>query len=532
MVAQQRSRSVRGDRQELLAALVPRQGRPRQHGLELFLLARHGLRRAAAHPDGYRRDADVLLRAVNRARLRQHQGLGYAVSFGRLLRNQHRWAAEGMVAVVFIHMARVFFTGAYRGSRAINWFVGIALLLATLLLSFTGYLLPWDQLAFWAITVGTSIAKEAPVVGPTMQYILLGGHEIGQQTLLRFYVLHVFFLPVFVWVLFAYHMWRVRKDGGLAAIEPIRAARTMGAKATPRTKSYSLFGLTPGTSVAVMSSTGLEEEDQVFRVAQYDAAADAGVPGGFQPHAGGRADVRCAAGGSRESLRDAESRQGAVVLRLAAGAGRIDDHSLRRLHRQRRVDRRNPGAGISAARDDAVAVARSLAAHARRGVARARAQPAELDVRRRDARDHRADHGRRLSARSRTGGSTGPARRAPRRRDSTEMADRSESYEAKDFGWMVAMSICSGAGRGLLLASSSAPNGETISESFPTAWPLRQGRRARDFRPGIQQIWIPKIGVTDRCITCHLGYEWSLDSSRHHPRAAEAASDERLDGEA
>ena len=144
--------------------------------------------------------------------------LQYAVSFGRLLRNQHRWAAEGMVAVVYIHMARVFFTGAYRGQRAINWVVGVVLFLATLFLSFTGYLLPWDQLAFWAITVGTSIAKQAPFVGPTIQFLLLGGHEIGQQTLLRFYVLHVFFLPVFVWILFAYHMWRVRKDGGLAAV--------------------------------------------------------------------------------------------------------------------------------------------------------------------------------------------------------------------------------------------------------------------------------------------------------------------------
>ena len=142
--------------------------------------------------------------------------LEYAVSFGRLLRNQHRWAAEGMVAVVYIHMARVFYTGAYRGTRAINWVVGVVLFLSTLFLSFTGYLLPWDQLAFWAITVGTSIAKQAPLVGPTIQYILLGGHEIGQQTLLRFYVLHVFFLPVFVWVLFGYHMWRVRKDGGIS----------------------------------------------------------------------------------------------------------------------------------------------------------------------------------------------------------------------------------------------------------------------------------------------------------------------------
>ncbi len=190
--------------------------------------------------------------------------LQYAVSFGRILRNQHRWAAEGMVALAFIHMARVFFTAAYRGSRALNWLVGVVLLLGTLMLSFTGYLLPWDQLAYWAITVGTNIASQAPVLGPTIHYLLLGGHFVGQQTLLRFYVLHVFFLPALVWILFAYHMWRVRKDGGLAGLEPVRAMRRAEPKEMPRTKSYSLFGLTPGTSVAVMSSMGLEERDQVM----------------------------------------------------------------------------------------------------------------------------------------------------------------------------------------------------------------------------------------------------------------------------
>jgi cytochrome b-561 len=190
--------------------------------------------------------------------------LQYAVSFGRILRNQHRWAAEGMVALAFIHMARVFFTAAYRGSRALNWLVGVALLLGTLMLSFTGYLLPWDQLAYWAITVGTNIASQAPVLGPTIHYLLLGGHFVGQQTLLRFYVLHVFFLPAVVWILFAYHMWRVRKDGGLAGLEPMRARRRAEPREMPRTKSYSLFGLTPGTSVAVMSSMGLEERDQVM----------------------------------------------------------------------------------------------------------------------------------------------------------------------------------------------------------------------------------------------------------------------------
>ncbi len=189
--------------------------------------------------------------------------LQFAVSFGRIMRNQHRWAAEGMVAVVYLHMARVFFTGAYRGTRSANWIVGVALLLATLLLSFTGYLLPWDQLAFWAVTVGTSIAREAPLIGSTIKFLLLGGHRIDQQTLLRFYVLHVVFLPAAALVLFAYHMWRVRKDGGLAVLEPLRAERVMRPKETPRTKSYSLFGFTPGTTVQVMSSTGLEERDEI-----------------------------------------------------------------------------------------------------------------------------------------------------------------------------------------------------------------------------------------------------------------------------
>ncbi|HYA34669.1 MAG TPA: cytochrome b N-terminal domain-containing protein [Candidatus Binataceae bacterium] len=189
--------------------------------------------------------------------------LEFAVSFGRVLRNQHRWAAEGMVAVVYLHMARIFFTGAYRGTRITNWIVGVVLLLATLLLSFTGYLLPWDQLALWAITVGTNIAREGPVIGETIRFVLLGGTQVDQQTLLRFYVLHVFFLPAIVGVLFAYHMWRVRKDGGLASVETIKADRQMVEKETPKTKSYSMFGLTPGTSVQVMSSTELEERDLV-----------------------------------------------------------------------------------------------------------------------------------------------------------------------------------------------------------------------------------------------------------------------------
>jgi quinol-cytochrome oxidoreductase complex cytochrome b subunit len=188
----------------------------------------------------------------------------FAVSFGWLLRNQHRWAAHLMVGTTFLHMARVFCTGAYRGPRSLNWLVGIALLLATLLLSFTGYLLPWDQLAYWAVTVGTNIAREAPVVGDSLRFLLLGGSTIGQATLLRFYVLHVFVLPIVAVVLIAYHMWRVRKDGGLAAVEPLRRTRATQVTAPSATKSYSIFGVTRGATIQTLASTDLEEEDVAF----------------------------------------------------------------------------------------------------------------------------------------------------------------------------------------------------------------------------------------------------------------------------
>ncbi len=190
--------------------------------------------------------------------------INYTVSFGWLLRNQHRWAAHLMVLVVFLHMVRVFLTGSYRPRRQVNWLVGLALLLSTLLLSFTGYLLPWDQLAFWAVTVGTSIAREAPVVGPTIRYLFLGGTEIGQPALIRFYVLHVGVLPAAVLALIAYHMWRVRRDGGLAGVEASRAQAALRPAEPSPTKSYSLFGVTAGTSVEVEQSTDLDESNSTF----------------------------------------------------------------------------------------------------------------------------------------------------------------------------------------------------------------------------------------------------------------------------
>lgn len=142
--------------------------------------------------------------------------LEFVVSSGVFLRNLHRWSAHLMVIAVFLHMLRVFFSGAYRPPREFNWVVGVLLLILTLLLSFTGYLLPWDQLAYWAITVGTNMAGAVPVLGDQLRFLLLGGNVIGENTLIRFYVLHCVVLPLAIVVLMAVHFWRVRKDGGLA----------------------------------------------------------------------------------------------------------------------------------------------------------------------------------------------------------------------------------------------------------------------------------------------------------------------------
>lgn len=192
--------------------------------------------------------------------------LEFTVSFGWFLRGLHRISAHLMVAVVFLHMVRVFLTAAYKNgtavnqNRPLNWVVGVVLLLITLFLSFTGYLLPWDQLAYWAITVGTNIAKAAPVVGEWMRFILLGGTTIEQNTLIRFYVLHCFFLPLIVLALFSYHMWRVRKDGGLACVDKESLGQKKESIAPIKSKTYSLLGITSGTTVHVQ--TTLIDEDK------------------------------------------------------------------------------------------------------------------------------------------------------------------------------------------------------------------------------------------------------------------------------
>jgi quinol-cytochrome oxidoreductase complex cytochrome b subunit len=144
------------------------------------------------------------------------QALSTNVAFGSLMRNLHRWGAHLMVLSVFLHMSRVFYHGAYKPPREFNWVVGVVLLLLTLLLSFSGYLLPWDQLALWAVTVGSNMASFVPAIGAQVKFGLLAGVEVTAATLLRFYVLHVLFLPFIIVIFMAVHFWRVRKDGGIS----------------------------------------------------------------------------------------------------------------------------------------------------------------------------------------------------------------------------------------------------------------------------------------------------------------------------
>ena len=137
------------------------------------------------------------------------------VAFGQYIRNVHRWSAHLMVLAVAAHMARVFYRGAYKPPKEFNWVIGVVLLVLTLLLSFTGYLLPWDQLAFWAVTVGTSMAAYVPMIGEDVQGVLLGGPNVGSAALLRFYVLHVAVLPLALVGVLTFHLWRWRKDSML-----------------------------------------------------------------------------------------------------------------------------------------------------------------------------------------------------------------------------------------------------------------------------------------------------------------------------
>lgn len=200
------------------------------------------------------------------------------VAFGQFIRNVHRWAAHLMVVAVFLHLVRVFYAGAYRPPRQFNWVIGVVLLPLTLLLSFTGYLLPWDQLAFWAVTVGTNVAAYSPGVGGGLQRVLLGGPEIAGATLLRFYVLHIYVLPGLLTVVLAIHIWRVRKDGFAMAVsfESCRAKRRLVAAATVLRSSYIPALVGDVTVASVGPAPALYRGSGAGRVGQSDDLGELG----------------------------------------------------------------------------------------------------------------------------------------------------------------------------------------------------------------------------------------------------------------
>jgi quinol-cytochrome oxidoreductase complex cytochrome b subunit len=189
------------------------------------------------------------------------QHLKTGVGFGQLVRNVHRWSAHLMVLVVVLHLARVFFAGAYKRPREFNWVIGVVLLLATLAFSFTGYLLPWDQLSYWAVTVGTNLVHYVPAIGTTLQDLLIGGDQIGPNTLLRFYALHVAVLPGLLIVMLAVHIWRVRKDG-FAVERP--SAGAFAEEATNRAPAAAHAGLYGGRTrlLGVVDRESVTAEDR------------------------------------------------------------------------------------------------------------------------------------------------------------------------------------------------------------------------------------------------------------------------------
>ena len=138
--------------------------------------------------------------------------------FGALVRGVHYWSANLLVLVMLAHVARVFLTGGYHGPRQFNWVIGCGLLLGGARHNFTGYLLPWDQLAYWAVTISTAMLEYVPLVGEALQRVARGGPEIGTQTLVSFYALHTTIVPVVLMALMGFHFWRVRKAGGV--VEP------------------------------------------------------------------------------------------------------------------------------------------------------------------------------------------------------------------------------------------------------------------------------------------------------------------------
>ncbi len=141
------------------------------------------------------------------------------VRFGLWVRNIHHWSANLLVIVAMLHLLRVVLTGAFGPGRRLNWIIGLCLLFLLLSSNFTGYLLPWDQLAYWAVTICTSMLGYIPIAGVWLQELFRGGTEIGPATLENFFVLHVAFIPATLFILMLWHFWLIRRAGGLVQVE-------------------------------------------------------------------------------------------------------------------------------------------------------------------------------------------------------------------------------------------------------------------------------------------------------------------------
>jgi hypothetical protein len=279
----------------------------------------------------------------------------FVVPTGRFIRNIHRWAGNVMVVAVLLHMARAFYTASYRAPREFNWLIGMGLLVVTLGLSFTGYLLPWDQLAFWAITIGANIAQSPREItdalgitetfdpGGFQRLLLLGSDQVGDEALIRFYLLHVMILPLALLALVSVHFWRIRKDGGLAKPadvdarlgpprEPIQPVFT---EAPPRpTTSRRSCGGAHRPSARAREHRAVDAAPLLCRGAVFMLTIALCL--------GARARLGRAAQGTRQPGGAREPGQGALVLPRPPGTGRLFGVHGRHRHPDDRPDR--PGA--------------------------------------------------------------------------------------------------------------------------------------------------------------------------------------------
>lgn len=147
---------------------------------------------------------------------RSVQAITFLVPYGWLVRGIHFWAAQGLVVTTSLHLLRVALSGAYKRPRRFNWLLGIVLLAGVLLLNFTGYALRWDEDIAWALVVGTNLVKSIPLVGPALYSMAVGGPEIGEAAVVRFFGWHVFGLALIVFGVMVWHLFRVRRDGGIS----------------------------------------------------------------------------------------------------------------------------------------------------------------------------------------------------------------------------------------------------------------------------------------------------------------------------